>query len=180
MDGSAKAKGHKIELAVSKGKGANPVPGRREFFQYRDLGVTDATKGKMRAQLTSARAGMNRPTGWHYHICEAQFVYMVKGWMELEFEGRGVVRLEAGDSVLIPGGHVHNENCASDDFELIEVSIPAEMGTVACEAPAECQTCDGESSNSSSSGGGGSNLSKIPERIVIVLSTHRRRSSLMS
>ncbi len=136
MDGATKAKARKIELAVSKGKGARVVPGRREFFQYRDLGVTDATKGKMRAQLTSARAGMNRPTGWHYHVCEAQFVYMVKGWMELEFEGKGVVRLEPGDSVLIPGGHVHNENCASDDFELIEVSIPAEMGTVACEAPA--------------------------------------------
>src|ERR1700691_4628281 len=135
MDGAAKAQGRKIELAVLKGKGARVVPGRREFFQYRDLGVTAATNGKMRAQVTSARAGMNRPTGWHYHVCEAQFVYMVKGWMELEFEGHGVVRIEPGDSVLIPGGPVHQENCASDDFELIEVSIPAEMDTVACAAP---------------------------------------------
>ena len=135
MDGAAKTQGRKIELAVSKGNGAQVVPGRREFFQYRDLGVTSATNGKMRAQLTSARAGMNRPTGWHYHVCEAQFVYMVKGWMELEFAGKGVVRLEPGDSVLIPGGHVHQENCASDDFELIEVSIPAEMDTVACATP---------------------------------------------
>jgi len=133
MDGSAKAK--KIELKISKAKGAKVVSGRREFFQYRDLGVTSATKGKMRAQLTSARSGMNRPTGWHYHVCEAQFVYMVKGWMELEFESDGVVRLEPGDSVLIPGGHRHNENCASGDFELIEISIPAEMGTESCEKP---------------------------------------------
>ena len=133
MDGAAQKP--KIELTVSKARDGKVVPGRREFFQYRDLGVTSATKGKLRAQLTSARAGMNRPTGWHYHVCEAQFVFMVKGWMELEFAGHGVVRLEPGDSVLIPGGHVHNENCASDDFELIEVSLPAEMGTVACDAP---------------------------------------------
>lgn len=97
--------------------------------------MTDVTSGKLRAQSTSARAGMNRPTGWHYHVCEAQFVYMVKGWMELEFEGQGVIRLEPGDSVLIPGGLRHNELCASDDFELIEASIPAAMDTVACEEP---------------------------------------------
>lgn len=133
MDGAAKAS--KIELAVSLKRDASVVPGRREFFQYRDLGVTDATGGRMRAQVTSARAGMNRPTGWHYHVCEAQLVYMTKGWLELEFEGRGVVRLHAGDSVLIPGGERHQETQASDDFELIEVSIPAAMDTVACEKP---------------------------------------------
>ncbi len=49
MDGSAKAKRNKIELAVSKARDGRTVPGRREFFQYRDLGVTGATKGKMRA-----------------------------------------------------------------------------------------------------------------------------------
>ena len=66
MDGAAKAQARKIELAVSKGKGAQVVPGRREFFQYRDLGVTAATNGKMRAQVTSARAGMNRPSSLIY------------------------------------------------------------------------------------------------------------------
>ncbi|MDE2228662.1 MAG: cupin domain-containing protein [Alphaproteobacteria bacterium] len=134
MDGTATTK-PAVKFALSRAKDARVVPGRREFFQYRDLGVTDATDGKLRAQLTSARAGMNRPTGWHYHVCEAQFVYMVKGWMELEFEGQGVIRLEPGDSVLIPGGLRHNEIGASDDFELIEASIPAAMDTVACEGP---------------------------------------------
>ena len=134
MDGTAQTK-PVVKFALSRAKGARVVPGRREFFQYRDLGVTAATGGKLRAQLTSARAGMNRPTGWHYHVCEAQFVYMVKGWMELEFDGQGVIRMEPGDSVLIPGGLRHNELCASDDFELIEASIPAAMDTVACVAP---------------------------------------------
>ena len=24
-------------------------------------------------------AGMTEPTGWHYHTCEMQFVYVLKG-----------------------------------------------------------------------------------------------------
>ena len=35
-------------------KTAPNVPGRRSFFNYRDLGVTEATQGAMRAQITEA------------------------------------------------------------------------------------------------------------------------------
>src|SRR5215468_10955593 len=51
------------------------VAGRRAFFKYRDLGVTEASNGRMRAQVTSGADGMTKPTGWHYHVCESQFVY---------------------------------------------------------------------------------------------------------
>jgi quercetin dioxygenase-like cupin family protein len=113
----------------------NYVTGRRAFFKYRDLGVTKASKGRMRAQITSASAGMSEPTGWHYHLCESQFVYVLDGWLELEFAGDDKVRLEAGDSIFIPGGLPHNETRTSDSFNLLEVSVPAEMGTKACDAP---------------------------------------------
>jgi quercetin dioxygenase-like cupin family protein len=113
----------------------NYVTGRRAFFKYRDLGVTKASKGRMRAQITSASAGMTQPTGWHYHLCESQFVFVLDGWLELEFAGNDKVRLEAGDSIFIPGGLPHNETRTSDTFNLLEVSVPAEMGTKACDAP---------------------------------------------
>ena len=61
------------------------MPGRRHFFRYRDLAVTEATGGKMRAQVTSAKSAMDRATGWHYHTCDMQFVYILKGWVDLEF-----------------------------------------------------------------------------------------------
>ena len=32
-----------MKLAISTAKDARYVPGRRHFFQYRDLGVTEAT-----------------------------------------------------------------------------------------------------------------------------------------
>jgi quercetin dioxygenase-like cupin family protein len=78
---------------------------------------------------------MSKPTGWHYHVCESQFVYMLSGWLELEFADRPALRLEAGDSIFIPGGLPHNETRTSDAFELLEVSVPADMGTVSCAAP---------------------------------------------
>ncbi|HUK60561.1 MAG TPA: cupin domain-containing protein [Stellaceae bacterium] len=124
------------KLTISKKSEAKYVPGRRAFFKYRELGVTDGTSGAMRAQVTTAISAMDRETGWHYHTCDTQFVYMLRGWVDLEFEGAGVVRLEAGDSVMIPGGLPHQEIRTSEDFEILELSVPAEMGTVACDKPA--------------------------------------------
>ena len=111
------------------------VPGRRTFLKYRDLGVTDATHGEMRAQVMSAITGMTEPTGWHYHVCEGQFVYALKGWVDLEFETGELLRLKAGESLFIPGGMRHNEISTSDDLEILEVCVPAEMGTVPCDRP---------------------------------------------
>jgi quercetin dioxygenase-like cupin family protein len=124
-----------MKLALSAKGDARYVKGRRASFKYRELGVTDATQGRMRAQVTSTDHGITEPTGWHYHTCEMQFVYMLKGWLDLEFEDGRKMRLQPGDSVLIPGGSPHQETLTSDSFELLEISVPAEMGTVNCEAP---------------------------------------------
>jgi len=117
------------KLAHATLENANYVTGRRSFFKYRDLGVTDATGGKMRAQVTSATQGLGEPTGWHYHVCDHQLVYMLKGWVDLEFEDGTKVH-------LTPGGMRHNETATADELELLEVSVPAEMKTVVCDPPA--------------------------------------------
>ena len=130
------------EIAFEKGKVAyapasSPVyvQGRRDFFKYRDLGVTTASGGAVRAQVTIGTQGLTRPTGWHYHICEGQFVYMVKGWVELEFEDGRTIQVKEGDSLYIPGNTKHNETRAADNLEILEISIPADMGTKACDVP---------------------------------------------
>jgi quercetin dioxygenase-like cupin family protein len=110
------------------------VAGRRTFFQYRDLGVSDATNGQMRAQVTSA-TGVMQETGWHYHVCETQFIYTLRGWIDLQFEDGRIVRVGAGESLFIPPGLKHNETAISEDFEFLEISVPAKMGTVVCDAP---------------------------------------------
>jgi mannose-6-phosphate isomerase-like protein (cupin superfamily) len=123
-----------MAVAVATLDNAQYVAGRRAFFKYRDLGVTAATHGRMRAQVTSAEQGMSKPTGWHVHKCEAQFIYILSGWVDLEFADRKV-RLSAGESMLIPGDTPHNETGTSDTFELLELSTPADMGTEPCAPP---------------------------------------------
>ncbi|HEX4172634.1 MAG TPA: cupin domain-containing protein [Acetobacteraceae bacterium] len=123
-----------MKLAVATKDNAKYVSGRRAYFKYRDLGVTEGTKGFMRAQVTSAERGMSQPTGWHIHKCQAQLVYMLSGWVDLEFADRKV-RIQAGESIMIPGNTPHNETGTSDTFELLEVSVPAEMGTEPCDPP---------------------------------------------
>ncbi len=127
----------KMKVAVTSAKHPDYVEGRRDFFKYRDLAVTGASEGWMRAQVMSAVTGMTQPTGWHYHVCEGQFVYALKGWVELAFEDGSKCRLEPGDSCFIPGGVKHNEIRTSDDVEILEVCLPATMGTVPCDPPAK-------------------------------------------
>lgn len=123
------------DIAIAKIDNPVMVPGRRDFLQYRELGVTKASEGKIRAQITSASKGLSEETGWHIHLCEGQFVYMLSGWVELVFAGGRVERIGPGDSAYIPGNTPHNETATSDAFELLEVSIPADMGTEPCDAP---------------------------------------------
>ena len=123
---------------VAHGRKAEPVlvKGRREFFTYRDLGVAEASGGNMRAQLMTATQGLGRPTGWHYHECDGQFIYIMKGWVELQFEDGKTIKVEEGDSLFIPGYLRHNEIRTADTLEILEVSTPGVMGTKPCEAPA--------------------------------------------
>lgn len=110
--------------------------GRRAFFDYRDTGLGDATDGRYRAQVMRATDVMET-TGWHYHVCDLQFVYVLEGWVELEFEGGRVERLGKGGAMAIPGGMIHNEIAVSSDFEALEVASPADLGTVAVDAPGQ-------------------------------------------
>ena len=109
--------------------------GRREFLRYRDVGLAAATGDRFR-MLGMRATGANEATGWHYHVCDVQFVYVLKGWVELEFEGGRTERLVEGSFASIPGGTLHNEMNLSDDLEVLEICSPADMGTVAVDAPA--------------------------------------------
>ena len=123
----------KSKVVVSTTGNMRFKPGRRPEIRYRDLGVEAGTQGRMRAEVMHLTSRAN-PTGWHYHECDIQFLYMLKGWVDLEFAD-GVVRLKEGESMMIPGGTVHQEINTSDVMELLEVSTPAHLGTVNCDAP---------------------------------------------
>ena len=122
---------------IAHGRIAEPVlvKGRREFFTYRDLGVAEGSAGAMRAQVMTSSQGLSQPTGWHYHECDGQFIYIIKGWVDLQFEDGRTLRVEQGDSLFIPGYLRHNEIRTSAEMEILEVSTPGVLGTRPCDPP---------------------------------------------
>ncbi|MEZ5659729.1 MAG: cupin domain-containing protein [Burkholderiaceae bacterium] len=103
--------------------------GLRAFFEYRDLGMERATKGKVTASIIRAVPGTEFVGKRHRHLTEFQMVYVLKGWIEFDYQGHGVERLVAGSCVYQPPGIEHTEIGHSDDLELLEIVMPADFGT---------------------------------------------------
>lgn len=123
-------------LAVSHRAGSKFVRrGLRSYFEYRDLGIRRATRGKAVAHLIRARKGKAPHGDWHRHDCEVQFVYVLKGWAVFEYEGVGRVRMRAGTCFYQPPGIRHREIRHSQDLEMLEVVAPADFRTVDAAAP---------------------------------------------
>ncbi|WP_431282424.1 cupin domain-containing protein [Humitalea sp. 24SJ18S-53] len=104
--------------------------GLREFFLYRDLGIKDATGGRVIAHLVKANpdAPPVHGTGWHQHIAEFQIVLMTKGWAKFMYEDQ-VTLVEAGDCVHQRPGISHYLFDYSPDMEYLEIVSPADFGT---------------------------------------------------
>ena len=83
-------------FAVSHAQDAHFERGLRSFFEYRDLGIEQATAGQVVAHVIRAVPGQNCFGQAHLHHTNFQLVYVLKGWIEFEYEGKGVIRLEAG------------------------------------------------------------------------------------
>jgi quercetin dioxygenase-like cupin family protein len=116
-------------FTVSHAKDAEFVSGLRSFFEYRDLGIKDATAGRVAAHVIRAVPGAPFSGTPHRHGVAFQLVYVLKGWVEFEYEGRGPMRLEAGSCVHQPPGIRHRELGHSDDLELLEIVMPADYTT---------------------------------------------------
>ena len=104
--------------------------GLRPFFQYRDLGIRDATNGAIVAHVIRAKPGMQMQPERHHHEVQFQMVYVLKGWVKFNYEDVGEVTLKAGSCVHQPPGIKHTELAHSDDLELIEIVMPADFRTV--------------------------------------------------
>lgn len=104
--------------------------GLRSFFEYRDLGLANATQGQVVAHVIRAVPGADHQGQPHLHRTQFQFIYILKGWVEFEYEGQGVVRLEAGSSAYQPPSIRHREIAHSDDLEILEVVMPARFETI--------------------------------------------------
>ena len=116
-------------FVVSHAEGARFERGLRSFFEYRDLGIKQATEGKVDAHVIRAAAGTEFSSQPHRHKTSFQLVYVLKGWIEFEYEGQGLVRLEAGSCVHQPPEIRHREVGHSEDVEMLEIVLPASFET---------------------------------------------------
>jgi len=116
-------------FVASHAKDARFARGLRSFFEYRDLGIEQATDGRVVAHVIRAAVGKAFSSQPHLHRTKFQLVYILKGWIEFEYEGQGVVRLEAGSCVHQPPGIRHRELGHSEDIEMLEVVMPASFTT---------------------------------------------------
>ncbi len=122
---------HAMKFSVSHHTEADfKTEGLRAFFKYRDLGIRDATNGRVVAHVIRAIPGTPVEPQRHHHELDFQFVYVLKGWIEFDYEGVGKTRLTAGSCVHQPPGIRHTELAHSDDLELIELVMPADFKTV--------------------------------------------------
>ena len=113
--------------------GENPFQsgGLRVYREYRDLGIAAATDGRVRAHIIrTTKPCPDGGSGEHYHDLEFQMVYVLKGNSRVWFEGQGELSFEAGDSWIQPPGIHHNVLYYSTDYQVLEITLPADYETV--------------------------------------------------
>ena len=101
--------------------------GMRPFFEYRKLGLDALTNGRVGALVARARPGKPVDAPRHTHALEFQFIYVLKGWAIFDYEGYGEQKLVVGSTVYQPPGIKHRQVAQSDDFEVLEITMPADF-----------------------------------------------------
>ena len=120
---------HSFKFSVSHAEDTHFERGLRAFFEYRDLGVKQATSGRVVAHVIRAVPDTHAIPQRHHHEVEFQMVYVLKGWIKFHYEGVGEVTLKAGSCVHQPPGIRHTELGHSDDIEMLEIVLPADFKT---------------------------------------------------
>ena len=103
--------------------------GLRSFFEYRDLGITEATNNCVGAHVIRGKPGCHVSGEQHTHKLQFQMVYIMKGWIKFWYEGVGEVKLIEGSCVHQPPGITHQDLEHSNDVEILEITLPAHFDT---------------------------------------------------
>ncbi len=127
---SAKRARKQIFVASHLAEGAFEE-GLRSYAKYRDLGIAKATGGLAQVHVIKM-IGPCVPevvSKRHYHDVDFQLIYVLKGWMKGEYDGK-VETMREGSCWLQPPKIKHTVLDYSDDCELLEIILPAEFDTV--------------------------------------------------
>lgn len=107
-------------------KGAAWAPFRLPGYQARDTTIAANTKNVAGVQVV--RRGEGKPVPAR-HDADILFGFVMGGQMTLRGEGKDPYRLSRGDAFVIPPGFVTTWDEPTEDFELLEVSLPGRFTT---------------------------------------------------
>lgn len=120
-----------FETPASFVQGAGP----RKYFEYRDLGTTVPTDGRIHIHIVRAIEAMPGGTGWHNHTMR-QLFWVMRGSAGMFVEDHPEIRqVESHDAMCVAAGLRHDVFDISADYAVIEVCIPAEYETSDTDAP---------------------------------------------
>jgi mannose-6-phosphate isomerase-like protein (cupin superfamily) len=119
------------EFMVQHLKSGKFKTGLRSYAAYRDLGVHQATNGGVQAHVIRLLGACDADvvSMRHLHGVQFQFLYMLKGWMIGEYNGRRV-KMEEGSCWIQPNSIPHTVLDYSENCEMIELILPGEFKTV--------------------------------------------------
>ncbi|TDT76950.1 quercetin dioxygenase-like cupin family protein [Litoreibacter halocynthiae] len=108
-----------------KAEDATWQPFRMGGFTCRDTTIAQNTRNVAGVQVVK-KDGV---ADWSSHDADILFTFVMDGTMVLHGEGKKSYALEAGDAFVIPPGMKTKYADASDDLELLEVSLPGVFKT---------------------------------------------------
>ena len=108
------------------GAGAVWGPFRQPGFIARDTTINAGTKGV--AGVVVVRKGQTFPV-WTRHSADIMFGFVMAGSMQLKGEGKDPFTLTPGDAFVIPPGMATLWADPTNDFELLEVTLPGQFDT---------------------------------------------------
>ena len=104
--------------------------GLRSYARYRDLGMAEATAGAAVAHVIKfVPPCTDEVRQWHTHDVQFQMIYVLKGWIITEMEGRKPEKMQVGSAWLQPPNIKHRIMDYSDDCEVLEIVLPADFET---------------------------------------------------
>lgn len=120
----------KQTFTVSHLEASSFAEGLRSYAKYRDLGIAAATNGLAVAQVIKfVPPATDEVRQMHLHNVQLQMIYVLKGWITTEVEGRPAETMRVGSSWLQPPKIKHRVMDYSDDCEVLEIVLPADFET---------------------------------------------------
>jgi len=125
-------KGQTVSHCLSEGDADFKGDGLRSYAQYRDLGVADATNGLVQAHVLRMVEPYSKEKARidHIHVTVFQMIYVLKGTTTLSFDGGEPVTMMPGSCWTQPPSVRHVVLDYSEDFEALEILMPADFDTV--------------------------------------------------